>query len=94
MRLKVTMSSTKGIEKEVWTLDGRKKILLVTEENRVIKVIKDLGPLSETERLWVQLQPGVPYKEWLKEYEKEQKGKEKDKQNKSESNRTSKTKGK
>ena len=46
-----------GTEKEIWTLDE----------------IKDLGPLSETEKVWVFLQPGVPYHEWIIEYEKEQK---------------------
>ena len=61
------------IEKEIWTFDGRKKIYLVDECNRAIREIKDLGPLSKTENLWVQLQPGIPYKEWLKEYKKEQK---------------------
>ncbi|WP_455393210.1 hypothetical protein [[Eubacterium] cellulosolvens] len=60
------------IEKEVWTLDGRKKIFLVDGCNRVIKELKDLGPLNETERLWVRIRPGVPYNEWIKEYEKEQ----------------------
>jgi hypothetical protein len=59
-------------EKEVWTLDGRKKIFLVDDRNRVIKEIDDLGPLSETEKLWVLLRPGIPYKEWLEEYEAEQ----------------------
>jgi hypothetical protein len=64
-------------EKEVWTLDGRKKIFLVDDDNHVIKEIDDLGPLSETEKLWVMLQPGIPFKEWLKDYEKEQKEKQK-----------------
>jgi len=58
-------------EKEVWTLDGRKKIFLVDDYNRVIEEITDLGPLNETEKLWVMLRPGKPYKEWLKDYEKE-----------------------
>ena len=61
------------VEKEVWTLDGRKKIFKVNENNQVIKELKDLGPLSETEFLWVRLRPGIPYKEWLKEYQQEQK---------------------
>ena len=65
-------------EKEVWTLDGRKKIFIVNDSNQVIKEVNDLGPLSETEYLWVKLRPGKPYKDWLKEYEKE-KDKEKDK---------------
>ena len=59
-------------EKEVWTLDGRKKIFLVDDYNHVIKEIKDLGPLNKTEMLWVMRRPTIPYKEWLKEYEKEQ----------------------
>jgi len=58
-------------EKEVWTLYGRKKIFLVDDCNRVIEEITDLGPLNETEKLWVMLRPGKPYKEWLKDYEKE-----------------------
>jgi hypothetical protein len=57
-------------EKEVWTLNGRKKVFLVDDCNHVIKELKDLGPLSETEKLWVILRPGIPYKEWLEEYEK------------------------
>ncbi len=62
-------------EKEVWTLDGRKKILLVNECNQVIKEIEDLGPLSKTELLWLMQRPGIPYKDWLKEYEKAEKEK-------------------
>jgi hypothetical protein len=58
-------------EKEVWTLDGRKKILLVNDRNQVIREIDDLGPLNETEKLWVLLCPGIPYEEWLKEYQKD-----------------------
>ncbi len=60
-------------EKEVWTLDGRKKILLVNDHNQVLCEIDDLGPLNETEKLWVMLCPGIPYKEWLKEYQRENK---------------------
>jgi hypothetical protein len=60
-------------KKEVWTLDGRKKILMVNDRNQVQYEIDDLGPLNETEFLWVKLRPGKPYKEWLKEYEAEQK---------------------
>ena len=60
-------------EKEVWTLDGRKKIFLVNEYNQIIREIKDLGPLNDTEALWVKLRPGIPYKEWLQELEKEKK---------------------
>ena len=59
-------------EKEVWTIDGRKKIFLVNNYNQVIREVQDLGPLNESEKLWVLLRPGVPYKEWLEEYEKEQ----------------------
>ena len=59
--------------KEVWTLDGRKKILMVNERNQVLYEVSDLGPLSETEALWVRLRPGIPYKDWIKNYEKEQK---------------------
>jgi hypothetical protein len=70
-------------EKEVWTLDGRKKIFLVDDDNHVIKEIDDLGPLSETEKLWVMLQPGIPFKEWLKDYEKEQKENQKSARRKS-----------
>ena len=62
-------------EKEVWTLDGRKKVYLVNECNQVIKEVKDLGPLNETEKLWVKLQPGVPYKDWYKDYKRQQKSK-------------------
>jgi hypothetical protein len=58
-------------KKEVWTLNGRKKIFLVDDYNHVIEEISDLGPLNETEKLWVMLRPGKPYKEWLKDYKKE-----------------------
>ena len=58
-------------EKEVWTLDGRKKIYLVNERNQIIREIDDLGPLTETEYLWVKLRPGKPYLDWLLEYENE-----------------------
>ncbi len=57
-------------EKEVWTLDGRKKLFLVDDNNHVIKELKDLGSLSKTEMLWVAKRPGLPYKEWLKGYKK------------------------
>ena len=57
-------------------MDGRKKIFMVDDSNHIIKEIDDLGPLDETEKLWVMLQPGKPYKEWLKDYEKEQKEKQ------------------
>ena len=60
-------------EKEVWTLDGRKKIFIVDDDNHILEEVKDLGPLNETEKLWVKLRPGVPYKEWLKDYEESQK---------------------
>ena len=66
-------------EKQVWTLDGRKKIFLVDDCNHVIKEIKDLGPLSKIEMLWVMKRPNLPYKEWLIEYEKEKKGKKRGK---------------
>ena len=39
-----------GTEKEIWTVDCRKKIYLVEECNRVIREIKDIGPLSKTEQ--------------------------------------------
>lgn len=55
-------------KKEVWTLDGRKKIFLVDENNQIIEELEDLGPLNEKEYLWVKLRPGVPYNEWLKDY--------------------------
>jgi hypothetical protein len=72
-------------EKEVWTVDGRKKILLVNERNQIIKEIKDLGPLNNEEKLWVALRPGVPYKEWLEELKKElKKEQEQEKKKKSE----------
>jgi hypothetical protein len=58
-------------KKEVWTLDGRKKIYMVNDRNQIIQEIDDLGPLNETEALWVKLRPGIPYKDWLQEYEKE-----------------------
>ena len=60
-------------EKEVWTLDGRKKIFLVDDNNHVIKEVKDLGPLNKTEMLWVMKRPSKPYNEWLEDCKKEQK---------------------
>jgi len=36
-------------QKEIWTLDGRKKIYLVDENNQIVKEIEDLGPLSKSE---------------------------------------------
>ena len=62
-------------EKEVWTFEGRKKIFLVDERNRVVKEIKDLGPLNKKEKQWIIEQPGVPYADWLKDVEKEEKKK-------------------
>ena len=59
-------------EKEVWTLDGRKKIYLVDDQNHIIKELKDLGPLNYKEKKWLRLRPGVPYKEWLKSCEDEE----------------------
>jgi hypothetical protein len=53
-------------EKECWTLAGRKKIYLVDDNNKVIKELKDLGPLSEMEMKWVKSNCGIPYREWLK----------------------------
>ena len=44
---------------------------MVDDCNHVIKEIEDLGPLNETEKLWVMLRPGVPYKEWFEDYKKE-----------------------
>ena len=39
-------------EKEVWTLDGRKKILMVNERNQVLYEVKDLGTgVSDTKIL-------------------------------------------
>lgn len=53
-------------EKECWTLEGRKKVYLVDEENNIVKEIKDLGPLSEIEMKWVKANSGMPFEEWLK----------------------------
>ena len=53
-------------EKECWTLGGRKKIFLVDDENNVVKELKDLGPLSETELKWVKSNSGIPFEAWLK----------------------------
>jgi hypothetical protein len=52
-------------EKEVWTVLGRKKILLVDEDNQVVKEIKDLGPLSEIEMKYVNSNCGMPFDDWL-----------------------------
>jgi hypothetical protein len=68
-------------KKEVWTLDGRKKIYCVNDSNQIISEEEDLGPLSETEFLWVRLQPGIPYKEWFKEYKKNEKKAKKNRKN-------------
>lgn len=60
-------------EKVVWTMDGRKKIFLVDENNIVQKEIKDLGPLSEIEMKWVRSGSELPYKQWLETLEDEEK---------------------
>ena len=62
-------------EKEIWTIDGRKKILLVDENNQIVKEIKDIGPLNKNEKLWITTRPDITYKEWLKDHTKKQKGK-------------------
>ncbi len=59
-------------EKECWTLEGRKKVFLVDDENHVVKELKDLGPLSETEMKWVKSNCGIPYEEWLKNQNEEE----------------------
>ena len=59
-------------EKICWTLSGRKKVYLVDDENKVIKELRDLGPLSESEMKWVKSNSGMPYKEWLKIQEEEE----------------------
>jgi hypothetical protein len=53
-------------EKVCWTKAGRKKVFLVDEDNKVIKELKDMGPLSEIEMKWVNSNCGMPYAEWLK----------------------------
>ena len=58
-------------EKVCWTLAGRKKVFLVDDDNNIIKELEDLGPLSEPEMEWVKSNCGMPYKEWLKNREKE-----------------------
>jgi hypothetical protein len=59
-------------EKECWTVYGRKKVFLVDDNNQVVKELKDLGPLSETEMKWVKSGCGVPYEEWLKTRKEEE----------------------
>ncbi len=58
-------------EKVCWTLSGRKKIFLVDENNKVIKELRDLGPLSKLEMKWVKSNSGMPYEQWLKTKNKE-----------------------
>jgi hypothetical protein len=53
-------------EKVCWTMSGRKKVFLVDENNKVIKELRDLGPLSKIEMRWVKSNSGMPYAEWLK----------------------------
>ena len=59
-------------EKICWTVYGRKKRVLVDDNNKLIKELEDLGPLSEIEMKWVKSNCGMPYKEWLETQEKEE----------------------
>lgn len=64
-------------EKEVWTVLGRKKILLVDEQNQLVREIADLGPLSEIEIKYVNSNCGMPFEDWLetiKDEEEEEEG--------------------
>jgi hypothetical protein len=72
----------KKLKKVIWTLDGRKKVYLVDESNHALQELEDLGPLNDTEMLWVRLRPGKPYEEWLIEYKKEQELENKNNNNK------------
>jgi hypothetical protein len=59
-------------EKEVWTVLGRKKILLVDDNNQLVKEVKDLGPLSELEMKYVNSNCGMPYEDWLETIKEEE----------------------
>jgi len=59
-------------EKEVWTVLGRKKILLVDEENQVVREIKDLGPLTEIEMKYVNSNCGMSFEDWLEKVSEEE----------------------
>lgn len=59
-------------EKEVWTVLGRKKIFLVDDENQVVKEVKDLGPLSELEKKYVNSNCGMSYDDWLETLKNEE----------------------
>jgi len=52
-------------EKVCFTMDGRKKRLLVDDDNHLVEVLEDLGPLNEMEKTWVRSGCELPYKEWL-----------------------------
>lgn len=56
-------------EKVCWTLHGRKVLFEVDEDNKVVREISDLGPLSEIEMKWVKANSGITYNEWLKKWE-------------------------
>ena len=52
-------------QKEIWTLDGRKKIYLVDDNNQIVKEIEDLGPLSKSELESLALKLKESYKKWM-----------------------------
>jgi len=52
-------------QKEIWTLDGRKKIYLVDENNQIVKEIEDLGPLSKSELESLAMKLKESYKKWM-----------------------------